>query len=42
MGSWIVFCKARSYMLLQRDSELYIIPAEGGEARRLRVQHRAG
>ncbi|MBM4027741.1 MAG: tetratricopeptide repeat protein, partial [Planctomycetes bacterium] len=35
-GRWIVFCKARSYMLLQRDSELYILPAEGGTARRLR------
>jgi len=35
-GKWIVFCKARSYMLLQPDSELYIIPAEGGQARRLR------
>lgn len=35
-GKWIVFCKARSFMLLQPDSELYIIPAEGGEARRLR------
>jgi len=34
-GRWIVFCKARSYMLLQPDSELYIIPAEGGEPRRL-------
>ncbi len=34
-GKWIVFCKANSYMLLQPDSELYIIPAEGGEARRL-------
>ncbi len=35
-GKWIVFCKAKSFMLLQPDSELYIIPAEGGEARRLR------
>lgn len=35
-GKWIVFCKARSYMLLQPDSELYIVPAAGGEARRLR------
>jgi tetratricopeptide (TPR) repeat protein len=35
-GQWIVFCKAKSYMLLQPDSELYIIPAEGGTARRLR------
>jgi tetratricopeptide (TPR) repeat protein len=34
-GRWIVFCRARSYMLLQRDSELYILPAEGGQARRL-------
>ncbi len=36
-GKWIVFCKAKSYMLLQPDSELYIIPAGGGEARRLRA-----
>ncbi len=34
-GKWIVFCKAKTFMLLQPDSELYIIPAEGGEARRL-------
>jgi len=34
-GKWIVFCKAKSFMLLQPDSELYIIPAAGGEARRL-------
>lgn len=36
-GKWIVFCKASNYMLLQPDSELYIIPAAGGEARRLRA-----
>ena len=35
-GRWIVFCKAKSFMLLQPDSELYIIPAQGGRARRLR------
>jgi len=35
-GNWIVFCKAKSYMLLQPDSELYVIPAKGGTARRLR------
>ena len=34
-GKWIVFCKAKSYMLLRPDSDLYIIPAEGGTARRL-------
>jgi len=36
-GKWIVFCKAENYMLLQPDSKLYIIPAEGGEARELRA-----
>jgi len=36
-GKWIVFCKAENYMLLQPDSELHIIPAEGGKARRLRA-----
>ncbi len=36
-GKWIVFCKARSYMLLQPDSELFIVPAAGGLARRLRA-----
>jgi len=35
-GKWIVFCKANSYMLLQPDSELYIVAAAGGVARRLR------
>ena len=34
-GKWIVFCRAGSFMLLQPDSALYIIPAEGGRARRL-------
>jgi len=34
-GKWIVFCKAKSFMLLQPDSELYIVPAQGGEARRM-------
>lgn len=35
-GKWIVFCKARSFMLLQPDSALYIMPAAGGKARRMR------
>jgi tetratricopeptide (TPR) repeat protein len=34
-GKWIVFCRARNYMLLQPDSRLFIIPSEGGEAREL-------
>ena len=36
-GKWIVFCRARSFMLLQPDSELYIMPASGGEARKLKA-----
>ena len=35
-GKWVVFCRARSFMLLQPDAELYILPATGGKARRLR------
>ena len=34
-GTWIVFCKANNYMLLQPDSKLYIVPARGGTARML-------
>ncbi|MCX8037501.1 MAG: tetratricopeptide repeat protein [Candidatus Sumerlaeia bacterium] len=34
-GKWIVFCRAANFMLLQPDSELWIVPAEGGEARRM-------
>ncbi|MCE5278248.1 MAG: tetratricopeptide repeat protein [Planctomycetaceae bacterium] len=34
-GKWIVFCRAKSFMLLQPDSELYIMPAAGGPARRM-------
>jgi tetratricopeptide (TPR) repeat protein/WD40 repeat protein len=36
-GKWIVFTQAKNYMLLMPDSELYIIPAAGGKARRLRA-----
>jgi len=35
-GKWLVFCRANSFMLLQPDSQLFIMPSEGGEARRLR------
>lgn len=35
-GKWIVYCRANSFMLLQPDSELHIIPSQGGEARKLR------
>lgn len=35
-GRWIVFCQSKSFMLLQPDSKLYILPAAGGEPRLLR------
>ena len=34
-GRWIVFCQAENFMLLQPDSTLYIMPAEGGTPRRM-------
>jgi tetratricopeptide (TPR) repeat protein len=35
-GKWIVFCQAKSYSLLQPDSRLYIMPAQGGAPRLMR------
>lgn len=35
-GKWIVFTKSEDYMLLRPDSELFIVPTRGGEARRLK------
>lgn len=32
-GKWIIFCQAENFMLLQPDSKLYIMPAEGGTPR---------
>ena len=32
-GKWMVFTQAHSFMLLQPDSKLYIIPAKGGKPR---------
>jgi tetratricopeptide (TPR) repeat protein len=29
-GKWVAFCQAENFMLLQSDSKLYIMPAEGG------------
>jgi hypothetical protein len=34
-GRWIVFTRCRNGLLMRPDSELYIVPAEGGPARRL-------
>jgi tetratricopeptide (TPR) repeat protein len=36
-GRWIVFVKNRNGQLMRPDSELFIVPTEGGTARRLRA-----
>ena len=35
-GRWIVFVESRNAQLMRPDSQLYIVPIEGGVARRLR------
>ncbi len=35
-GRWIVFVKCRNAQLMRPDSQLYIVPAQGGIARRMR------
>ncbi len=35
-GRWIVFVQCRNGQLMRPDSQLYIVPAVGGEARRMR------
>jgi tetratricopeptide (TPR) repeat protein len=35
-GKWIVFVKCRNGQLMRPDSELWIVPAAGGEARKMR------
>jgi hypothetical protein len=37
-GRWIVFVKCRNGQLMRPDSELYIVPAAGGQARRMRAK----
>ena len=39
-GKWIVFVQYRNGQLMRPDSQLYIIPAAGGTARRLRANTR--
>jgi Flp pilus assembly protein TadD len=34
-GKWIVFVKARNGLLMRPDGQLYVVPAEGGVARRM-------
>ncbi len=35
-GRWIVFVKCHNGLLMRPDSQLYIVPAQGGPARRMR------
>ncbi|HWR54757.1 MAG TPA: tetratricopeptide repeat protein [Bryobacteraceae bacterium] len=35
-GRWIVFVQSRNGQLMRPDGQLYIVPAEGGRARRMR------
>lgn len=35
-GRWMVFVKSRNGQLMRPDGQLYIVPAEGGAARRMR------
>jgi tetratricopeptide (TPR) repeat protein len=35
-GRWIVFVECRNGLLMRPDSQLYIVPATGGQARRMR------
>jgi tetratricopeptide (TPR) repeat protein len=39
-GRWIVFVQARNGQLMRPDGQLYIVPVEGGEARRMRCNTR--
>jgi hypothetical protein len=34
-GKWIVYCQAKNFMLLQPDSRLFIVPAQGGKSKLL-------
>ena len=35
-GKWLVFCQANNFMMLRPDSRLFIVPLEGGKARKLK------
>jgi tetratricopeptide (TPR) repeat protein len=39
-GRWIVFVQCRNGQLMRPDGQLYIIPVEGGQARRMRCNTR--
>ena len=35
-GKWLVYCQAEHFMLLMPDSRLFVIPLQGGKARKLK------
>ena len=39
-GRWIVFTRSQSGIMLQPDSELFIVPATGGQARRMQCNRK--
>jgi hypothetical protein len=39
-GRWVVYTRSRSGIMLQPDSELWIVPAEGGKARRMQCNRK--
>jgi hypothetical protein len=39
-GNWVVYTRSLSGIMLQPDSELWIIPARGGEARRMQCNRK--
>ena len=39
-GKWIVFVRNKNGLLMRPDSQLYIVPAEGGQERRLRCNQK--
>jgi Tol biopolymer transport system component len=39
-GKWVVFVQCKNGQLMRPDSQLYIVPFAGGEARRLRANTR--
>jgi len=40
-GRWMVFVQSRNGLLMRPDSQLYIVPAEGGQARRMQCNLRS-
>ena len=38
-GNWIVYCQAKSFIMVRPDSKLHIIPAGGGESRKMRCNN---